>query len=228
VVQRHPNLIFVAITAETRSLVALSAVGLLAGSFEAVRKAEVQVVDIPPEVIAAMALQAARLSAMTGSAPLSLRHRSFSVPVPPFGRVDIGQRGAVAVAEITGIVCFAPVVTVHAQRLAGHKYVIDRLALVHALVATEAGQIAGEVKLVIEFDLISLKVTGWFFRIMMAHVAGFVVLDIMAIAAGTHVGQVVIGAATAALYLRVANIAGSFRFADMEGVRENDIALRIC
>lgn len=226
-IQWHPNLLLVAIAAKTRSLVALSAVRLFTGSFQTVRKPVVQVVDVPLEIIPAMALQAACLAAMTGGAPLPLGYRSLAVSMAPAVGMDIGQRVALAVAKITGVVGGTAIVTVHAQRFAGHKRIIDSFALVHAVVTTQTGQIESQVKLVIEFNFVGLNISGRFLRIMMAHVTGFVVIDIMAITTGAHVGQVVIGAATAALYLRMAYIAGCFRFAYVEGVREYDITLRL-
>ncbi len=223
VIHRHPYFLFVAINAKARGLVALLTVSLFAGCFQTVREPIVQVVDVPLEVISEMALQAACFATMARRTPRPLRHRSFTVLVPPAFAVDIGQREALAVTELTGIVGDAAIMTIHTQRLAGPENIIDRFTLIHTFVTTKAGHIASEVQLVIEFKFIGFDVAGRFFRIMMAHIAGFIVLDVMTVAAGAHVGQVVIGAEGAALYLRVADIAGCFRFADMEGVGENDI-----
>ena len=226
-VHRHPNFLLVAIGAKARSLMALPTVGLFPGSLKTVGESKVQVVDISLEVVSSMALQAAGFATMTGGAPLSLGHCSFTVSMAPILAVDVGQGGAFPVAELTGVVSNAAIVTIHTQRLAGPERIIDRFAQIYALVTTQAGHVAGKVKLVIEFKFVGLKVAARLLRIMVAHIAGFIVLDIVTIATGTHVGQVVVGTGSTALYLRVAYIAGCFRFTDMEGVRENDITLRL-
>ena len=214
------------ISAEILGFVALAAVGLLAGSFQTVGESEVQVMDVPLQVVSAMALQTTGFAAMARGTPRSFRLGSHTVLMPPAIGVDIGQCWAFAVAQTAGVVGRAAIMAIHAERFAGHKGFIDRLALIDTLVTTQAGQAAAEMKLVIEFYFIGFYISGGFLRIVMTRTAGRVILNIVAITAGAHVRQIIVGFAGTFFYSRVADIAGNLRLTDMKSMRKNYIALQ--
>lgn len=100
-IERHAIHPLMTLGTEVLGFMTVATIGRLAFGFERVRELKIQIMNLPREVVAAMALQTAVLFTMAGGAPGAVCGGEIAVLMFPVVRVNVQQADTPFMAEDT-------------------------------------------------------------------------------------------------------------------------------